>query len=298
MTSQDAERMRREADEADKRYKEGTNRPMEGLPVCVKDNIDTLDEPTTAGSPALKGNLSKVEPQVWLRLRNQGAINCGKTNMNEFALGATTYNKYYGNAKNAFDTERTSGGSSGGTGGLIGTGAVALGLGTDHSGSCRVPASFNGVVGYRPTVNRWPCEFGIKASHFKDTAGPLALDMDDLVLLDEAVTETLHHDLPALGAITVAVPRLHFYEDLDHEIEKHMTEVVQKLKSAGVRVIENDGVEITYDQAMTSFHVANFEFRARLQDYLIQHGLQDKLNLDKVIELIASEDVKQLLQEV
>ena len=93
--------------------------------------------------------------------------------MNEFALGTTTYNGYYGTAKNAIDDTCIAGGSSGGSGGAVATGAVPFGLGTDHSGSIRIPSSFNGIVGYKPTVNRWPCDYGIKGAHIKDTVGPM-----------------------------------------------------------------------------------------------------------------------------
>lgn len=93
--------------------------------------------------------------------------------MNEFALGTTTINSFYGNALNPFDKSRIAGGSSGGTGGLVGSGTLPFGMGTDHSGSIRIPAAYCGVVGYKPTVNRWPCDFGIKNSHYKDVAGPL-----------------------------------------------------------------------------------------------------------------------------
>ena len=102
-----------------------------------------------------------------------GCINIGKTNMNEFALGTTTFNQFYGTAKNPFDESRIAGGSSGGTGGAVGSGAVPFGLGTDHSGSIRIPSGYNGIVGYKPTVNRWPCDFGLKASHIKDVCGPM-----------------------------------------------------------------------------------------------------------------------------
>jgi mandelamide amidase len=139
-----------------------------------------------------------------------GAINVGKTNMNEFALGTTTYNQFYGTAKNAFDETRIAGGSSGGSGGAVGTGAVSFGLGTDYSGSIRIPASFNGIVGYRPSVNRWPCDFGVKASHIKDTCGPMVQDMEDLTLIDQIVTETRHKDVPALKSLVIAVPKMHF----------------------------------------------------------------------------------------
>lgn len=202
--------MKEAAVEADKRYKEGTNRPLEGIPVCIKDNIDTTDSPTTAGSPTLKDHVSKIDSQVWLRLKLEGSIDVGKTNMNEFAMGTTTYNKYYGTAKNAFDDTKIAGGSSGGTGGAVGSGAVPWGLGTDHSGSIRIPSAYNGIVGYKPTVNRWPCDFGIKASHFKDTCGPMTLDMEDLALIDSIVTETVHKEVPSPKSLTIVVPRQHF----------------------------------------------------------------------------------------
>ena len=111
-------------------------------------------------------------------------------------MGTTTYNKFYGTAKNPYDETRIAGGSSGGTGGAVGSGAVPFGLGTDHSGSIRIPSSYNGIVGYKPTVNRWPCDFGIKASHIKDTVGPMALNMEDLAFIDSLVTETVHKEVP------------------------------------------------------------------------------------------------------
>jgi Asp-tRNA(Asn)/Glu-tRNA(Gln) amidotransferase A subunit family amidase len=183
--------MKKAAVEADKRYKEGNARPLEGIPVAVKDNIDTTDSPTTGGSPALSGHVSKFDSQLWLRLKNLGAISAGNTNMNEFALGTTTYNKHYGNGKNFFDNERTVGGSSGGSAGAVISGAVPWALGTDHSGSIRIPSAYNGLVGYKPSVNRgWPTDFGLKASHIKDTAGPITRSMEDLAFIDELVSES------------------------------------------------------------------------------------------------------------
>lgn len=203
--------MRKAAKDADQRYKEGTNRPLEGIPVCINDNIDTTDSPTTAGSPALKDNTPKVDSQVWLRLQQvKGCINVGKTNMNEFSLGTTSCNGFYGNAKNAFDETKTAGGSSGGAGGAVGTGAVAFGLGTDTDGSIRIPASFNGIVGYRPTVNRWPSDFGVKCSHLKDSVGPMVQNMDDLLMIDEQMTEIRHKEVPLLKNLTITVPKIHF----------------------------------------------------------------------------------------
>jgi Asp-tRNA(Asn)/Glu-tRNA(Gln) amidotransferase A subunit family amidase len=121
-------------------------------------------------------------------LKEYGMINAGKANMHEFAFGTTSKNKHYGPAKSAFDKERTAGGSSGGSGGCVGTGTVPIALGTDTGGSIRIPATSNGVIGYKPTINRWPCDYGIKMSHFRDTVGPLGVSMDDIVLLDYIVS--------------------------------------------------------------------------------------------------------------
>lgn len=115
-------------------------------------------------------------------------INCGKTNMHEFAFGNLSTNGFYGDAVNAFDKSYLTGGSSGGSAGVVGTGTAPIALGTDTAGSIRNPASNNGVVGYKPTINRWSCDFGIKMSHSRDTIGPIGVCMDDIALIDEIVT--------------------------------------------------------------------------------------------------------------
>lgn len=126
---------------------------------------------------------------LWQRLKINGAISGGKTTMHEFAYGTTTDNATYGNCYSALDHERSAGGSSGGSGGAVGTGALPIALGTDTGGSIRVPASCNGVVGYKPSINRWHADFGIHMSLLRDTIGPLAVSMEDVSYLDEIVTE-------------------------------------------------------------------------------------------------------------
>jgi mandelamide amidase len=113
--------------------------------------------------------------------------------MHEFAFGTTTKNAQNGPALSAFDKNRSAGGSSGGSGGCVGTGAVPIALGTDTGGSIRIPATSNGVVGYKPTINRWFTDYGIKMSNIRDTIGPLANCMDDVALLDELVTNQRHN---------------------------------------------------------------------------------------------------------
>lgn len=172
--------------EADRKYKDGSAGRLEGLPIAVKDNIDVQDHFTTAGQ---RTNMLAVESSnVWKRFDSAGAICAGKTNMDEFAFGISTLKKTWGTAKSALDINRIAGGSSGGSAGTVGLNVVPVGLGTGTGGSLRIPAACNGVIGYRPTVNRWPCDFSRKISEERDSVGAFTNCMDDMVLIDEIVT--------------------------------------------------------------------------------------------------------------
>jgi mandelamide amidase len=177
-----------DAKTADSNYKNGNPRVLEGIPIGLKDNINTMDSPTTGGSISLLNHIPKYDCTIWNYLKTAGMINAGKANMHEFAFGTTSKNAHYGPAKSAFDSSRSAGGSSGGSGGCVGTGTVPVSLGTDTGGSIRIPATSNGVIGYKPTINRWAADYGIKMSHGRDTIGPLGVTMDDIALLDEVVS--------------------------------------------------------------------------------------------------------------
>ena len=170
--------------QADKRYNQNMDRPLEGLPLAFKDNIDTICSPTTGGSPSLLGHLPKVNSNIAHIMFELGIVSAGKTNMHEFAYGTTTMNKFYGFCKNAHDEHRSAGGSSGGSGGCVGSQVVSISLGTDTGGSIRIPASSNGVCGYKPSINRWNSNYGIKMSHSRDTVGPLANSVEDICFID------------------------------------------------------------------------------------------------------------------
>ena len=117
-----------------------------------------------------------------------GLINAGKTNMHELSFGTMSKNIIYGAARSAFDYNRSAGGSSGGSAGAVGLETVPIALGTDTGGSIRIPASSNGIYGYRPTIDRWPADYGMKMSHVRDSIGPLALSVRDILLMDSLVT--------------------------------------------------------------------------------------------------------------
>lgn len=132
--------------------------------------------------------LAKTSSETWGVLYRQGAICAGKTNVDEFAFGTSIHGRTWGTAKSAIDITRIAGGSGGGSAGTVGLNVVPCSLGTDTGGGLRIAAACNGVLGYRPTINRWPSDFALKISEVRDSMGPFATCMDDIVLLDEVVT--------------------------------------------------------------------------------------------------------------
>jgi amidase len=160
--------------------------PLHGLPVTIKDSLDTSGIVTTGGTKGRTGFVPGEDATVVRRLRGAGAIVMGKTNTPDLTLGYETTNLVYGRTNNPFDPERTSGGSSGGAAAIVAAGGSPLDLGTDTGGSIRLPAHFCGIAGLKPTVGRVPRTGHIidyaGASQFLTHVGPLARRVEDLVL--------------------------------------------------------------------------------------------------------------------
>src|SRR6202048_578584 len=169
-----------QADAFDKEFQRSHKlKPLGCIPIVVKDNFDTADMPTTAGSLSLKGAQPDKDAFAVTKLREAGAIILGKTNMQEFAIGGSSVSSLGGQVKNPYDLKRTPGGSSGGTGVAVAANFAAAGTGSDTGGSVRSPASANNLVGIRPTMGLISRDGIVPVSVTQDTIGPMTRNVAD-----------------------------------------------------------------------------------------------------------------------
>ncbi|WPG35385.1 amidase [Variovorax sp. EBFNA2] len=198
------------AAESDARYAQGRPRTLEGLPIGIKDLIDTQGIETGYGSAAWLGHLPTADADVVRALTERGAIPVGKTATHEFAWGVTTASATFGDTLNPLDRTRIPGGSSGGAAAAIACGAVAAGLGTDTGGSVRIPAALCGVVGFKPTFGALPTRGIFPLAPTLDHPGFLGATVDDVAMLAEAFhIDMPPHDVPAsvrLGVLREIAP--------------------------------------------------------------------------------------------
>lgn len=174
------------AAESDRRYASGRARLLEGLPIAVKDMIDTEGVETRYGSAAYRGHVPMADAEAVRRLRRAGAIIVGKTTTHEFAWGVTTRSRAFGDTLNPLDRTRIPGGSSGGGAAAVAYGAIAGGLGTDTGGSVRIPAAFCGCVGFKPTLGMLPTAGVFPLAPTLDHIGLIGASVDDVVVMAEA----------------------------------------------------------------------------------------------------------------
>jgi len=178
--------MARAVDE--ERKSRGPRSPLHGIPVLLKDNFETRDMPTTGGSLALRGIVPSRDAFQVAQLRRAGAVLLGKVNLHELALGLTSISSFGGQTRNPYDVTRTPGGSSGGSGAAGAACFAAFTMGTDTSGSIRIPSSHNSLVGLRPSAGLSSRAGIIPFGHTQDTGGPMARTVEDIALiLDETV---------------------------------------------------------------------------------------------------------------
>ncbi len=224
---------------------------LHGVPIALKDNIDTAGVRTTAASELFKDRVPSEDAEVVRRLKNAGAVLLGKTNMHEFALGGTSAVSYFGPVHNPWAPDRIPGGSSGGSGAATAAGLCFGSLGTDTAGSVRIPASYCGIVGFRPTYGRVSSRGTLPDSWTLDQVGPLCRSVEDAALMlgaiagyDELDPASVDVPVPNYGLtfqaqvskFRLGVPRVPFFDDLDPEVEKAIAAAIEVLRGLAAEV--------------------------------------------------------------
>lgn len=258
------------ARQAEQRYRNGSARPLEGIPLGVKDSIEHEGKPYTWGSLLLQANVGKrTEP--WLqRMLDAGAIVHARTTTPEFLFNATTYTKAYGVTRNPWNLACSAGASSGGSGAALAAGTATIALGTDAGGSIRLPASQNGIVGFKPPFGRVPVTFPEKFdSSFMN--GPMARTVADAILMQNILAgqhpDDIHSiypkfelpvEYPSIEGMRIAYSMDFGYRELDDDIRANTQQALDRLRDLGAIVEEVAlGWSAEADQAV-AIHSAGF----------------------------------------
>ena len=277
--------------------------PLHGLPLLIKDGINSATLPTTAGTPALIGNRPRANARVLEALLDAGGILFGKANMHELAYGVTSNNGRFGPVRNPYDPTKIPGGSSGGNAAGVAARFAPAGIGEDTGGSTRIPAALCGIVGVRPTVGRYPgtgtlagVREVVPIAHTRDTPGPMARSVADVALLDAVITGAALA-LPPLDllGLRLGVDRGSFFEDLDGELEEVVHEALRRLEERGVVLVDVEIPNLESLNAAVGFPVALFETGTDLPLYLDAN--QTGVTLNELVSLIASPDVKAIFEQ-
>lgn len=215
---------------------------LAGIPVSIKDLFDIKGQVTRAGSRALEDTApAKADAPVVARLRRVGFIVIGRTNMTEFAFSGIGINPHYGTPKGAWKRSEghIPGGSSSGAAVSVLDGMAHGALGTDTGGSCRIPAAFNGIVGYKPTQRRIPLDGGVPLSFSLDSYGPLARSVSCCAILDAVLANELPFEAPRprpIRDMRLLVPTTIVLDDLDAAVSQTFDRALQALSRLGAKV--------------------------------------------------------------
>jgi aspartyl-tRNA(Asn)/glutamyl-tRNA(Gln) amidotransferase subunit A len=253
---------------AEDKVNAGEAGPLTGVPIAVKDNMSTHGMRTTCASKILSDYVPPYDATVVLKLRAAGCILLGKTNMDEFAMGTSTEHSAFQLTRNPWDTERSPGGSSGGSAAAIAAELAPLALGSDTGGSIRQPASLCGVVGFKPTYGRCS-RYGLVAfGSSLDQIGPLARTVEDVALLSSLITghdlmDSTSLQMPAIDSsklksgslkgLKIALPKELFSETNDPGVMEAVQASIEKLKSEGVQFTEITLPSIQY--GVTTYYI-------------------------------------------
>jgi len=230
-------------------------RPLEGLPVAIKDIFCTQDGPTTCCSNILKGFVAPYDAHVITQLKQAGAVLVGKTNMDEFAMGSSTETSAFGPCHNPWNTDCIPGGSSGGSAAAVAGGLIPAALGTDTGGSIRQPASVCGITGLKPTYGRVSRRGIIAFASSLDQAGPMTRSVQDAAMITAVISghdsgdATSVANAPAVNwpgacnhtdmkGIKIGKPKEYFVDGMDANVRKAVETALKQCEDMGAEIID------------------------------------------------------------
>ncbi|YCK79755.1 amidase family protein (plasmid) [Arthrobacter sp. D3-18] len=262
--------------------------PLNGVPVLVKDSFDVEGMPTTAGTPALSANIAGSTAPLIQRLLDAGANILAKTVMHELSLGGTSRNGVHGTPKNPWNPERICGGSSGGAASAVALGIAPVSIGADTGGSIRVPAALCGVIGFRPSVGRYPQGGAVPLSPTRDAAGPIARSMEDIVTVDAVLSgQPRKKERRADTTVTLGLIPSHL-QDLEPDVSAVFESTQQKLIQSGVRIVALSGQDLLDRAQDIALTLVWGEAGSAIETYLQEQG---RISLAELLEQISEPDV-------
>ena len=242
-----------QAKEADKKITKGSGSILTGIPYAHKDIFCTKGVKTSAGSKMLDSFISPYDATVTKKLKNENMVMLGKTNMDEFAMGSSNENSYFGPVQNPWDTNKVPGGSSGGSAAAVAARLSPFATGTDTGGSIRQPASLCGITGLKPTYGRISRYGMIAYASSLDQAGPMTQSAEDAAIILNVMAGFDKHDSTSanksvpdytqrlennINGLKIGLPKEYFSEGLDSGVEKIVMQSIKEYESMGAEVKE------------------------------------------------------------
>lgn len=272
--------------------------PLHGIPIGLKDLIDTAGTKTTCGSALFAARVPTEDAEVVRRLKVAGAVLIGKQNMQEFAWGGTSASSYYGPVRNPWDVERIAGGSSGGSAAAVAAGMCFGAIGTDTGGSVREPAAFCGLVGLKPAHGRVSLRGVFPLSRSLDHVGPLSRTVTDAALMLQVIAD-YDEPVPRIEAKPrIGIARRPFFDDLDPEIEVVFDEALKEIRllSSEIREIDLPSTPTAAVQWFEVYALHSKYFAETPEKYGV--WMQERLKQAAAVDVAAYDEARKELDQV